>query len=75
MYIIISMITDTKSDEVLWEYKWDQEENSEIYGQYSSEQMLQWTEEGYFADGIYARKVGSDGQFYSSRRIDFGLYV
>lgn len=27
------------SDEVMWEYKWDTEESSEIYGPFTSQQM------------------------------------
>jgi CD2 antigen cytoplasmic tail-binding protein 2 len=60
--------------EVLWEYKWDQEESSEVYGPYSSAQMAQWAEEDYFPKGVYVRKVGAGGQFYNSARIDFSLY-
>jgi len=37
--------------------------------------MLEWTEEGFFDDGVLVRKVGATGQFYSSRRIDFDLYT
>lgn len=42
-------------DEVMWEYKWDNEEDSELYGPFSSQQMQDWVDEGYFKDGVYCR--------------------
>ena len=34
-------------DEVMWEYKWsNEEEGAEIHGPFSSSQMLQWVNEG-----------------------------
>lgn len=63
------------SDEVMWEYKWEDKDGEEIHGPYSSSEMLKWTEDDYFKDGVYCRKVGSDSQFYSSKRIDFDLYT
>ncbi|XP_025049732.1 BICD family-like cargo adapter 2 [Alligator sinensis] len=36
----------------------------------------EWVSEGYFADGVYCRKLDPPGgQFYSSKRIDFDLYT
>ncbi|CAM4366856.1 hypothetical protein PO909_001562 [Leuciscus waleckii] len=64
------------SDEVMWEYKWDNEENSELYGPFSSQQMQDWVDEGYFKDGVYCRKIDQGGApFYNSKRIDFELYT
>ncbi|XP_065133295.1 CD2 antigen cytoplasmic tail-binding protein 2 [Paramisgurnus dabryanus] len=64
------------SDEVMWEYKWDTKENSELYGPFSSQQMQNWVDEGYFSDGVYCRRIDQEGaQFYNSRRIDFDLYI
>ena len=34
-------------DEVMWEYKWENEEGVELHGPFSSTQMLEWTESGY----------------------------
>jgi CD2 antigen cytoplasmic tail-binding protein 2 len=62
--------------EVMWEFKWKNEDDAPTYGPYSSEDMLKWTEDGYFKDGVWARQTGStDKPFYNSRRIDFDLYV
>ncbi|XP_051988394.1 CD2 antigen cytoplasmic tail-binding protein 2 [Xyrauchen texanus] len=67
---------DRVTDEVMWEYKWDNEENSELYGPFSSQQMQEWVDEGYFKDGVYCRKVDQEGApFYNSKRIDFELYT
>ena len=62
------------SNEVLWEYKWDKD-SSDIHGPFSSTQMSDWVDSGYFSDGVWVRKTGSqDALFYSSKRIDFSLY-
>ncbi|KAI4887705.1 hypothetical protein NFI96_025026 [Prochilodus magdalenae] len=64
------------SDGVMWEYKWDNEESSELYGPFSSQQMQDWVDQGYFKDGVYCRRVDQEGaQFYNSRRLDFELYT
>ncbi|XP_026182008.1 CD2 antigen cytoplasmic tail-binding protein 2 [Mastacembelus armatus] len=63
-------------DEVMWEYKWENKDNSEIYGPFTSQQMQDWVDEGYFADGVYCRRVDQEGsQFYNSKRLDFELYT
>ncbi|XP_029436309.1 CD2 antigen cytoplasmic tail-binding protein 2 isoform X2 [Rhinatrema bivittatum] len=62
--------------EAMWEYKWENTEGAELYGPFSSSQMQDWVNQGYFPDGVYCRKVeNSGGQFYNSRRIDFDLYT
>lgn len=64
------------SDEVMWEYKWDNEENSEVYGPFTSQQMQDWVDEGYFSSGVYCRRKDQEGsQFYNSKRLDFELYT
>ena len=77
-YVVVFLAEESKSeivsDEVMWEYKWE-EKDEEIHGPHSSSEMLQWTEDGYFKKGVYCRKVGTDSQFYSSKRIDFDLYT
>ncbi|KAJ8347397.1 hypothetical protein SKAU_G00287980 [Synaphobranchus kaupii] len=50
--------TGILSDEVMWEYKWQNDEAAELYGPFSSQQMQDWVDEGYFKDGVYCRKVG-----------------
>ncbi|XP_028310616.1 CD2 antigen cytoplasmic tail-binding protein 2 [Gouania willdenowi] len=64
------------SDEVMWEYKWVNEEGSEIYGPFTSQQMQDWVDDGYFSTGVYCRRVDQEGsQFYNSKRLDFELYT
>ncbi|KAL4223007.1 CD2 antigen cytoplasmic tail-binding protein 2 [Mactra antiquata] len=65
----------TSSNEVMWEFKWADKEDEEIHGPHSSDEMLKWSEEGFFKSGVFCRKVGTQSQFYSSRRIDFDLYT
>lgn len=63
------------SNVLLWEYKWKQTDET-IHGQFTTEQMQNWVEEGYFKDGVLVRKVGiEDQKFYTSNRIDFELYL
>ncbi|XP_070779557.1 CD2 antigen cytoplasmic tail-binding protein 2 [Enoplosus armatus] len=64
------------TDEVMWEYKWDNEDNSEVYGPFTSQQMQDWVDEGYFSSGVYCRRKDQEGsQFYNSKRLDFELYT
>lgn len=60
---------------VKWEFKWSKDDNAEISGPHSTEQMHKWSEEGYFKTGVWVRKHGEDCQFYSSNRMDFELYM
>ena len=64
------------SDE-MWEYRWEDKNDAEVHGPFTSSQMLEWTNENYFPGGVFVRKTSSapDGAFYSSRRIDFELYL
>lgn len=66
---------DGKSEEVKWEFKWSQDNDAEISGPHSTEQMNKWSTEGHFKSGVWVRKHGEDSQFYSSNRIDFELYL
>ncbi|TEA38810.1 hypothetical protein DBR06_SOUSAS610181 [Sousa chinensis] len=62
--------------DVMWEYKWENTGDAELYGPFSSTQMQTWVNEGYFPDGVYCRKMDTPGgQFYNSKRIDFDLYT
>ncbi|XP_041673278.1 CD2 antigen cytoplasmic tail-binding protein 2 [Cheilinus undulatus] len=64
------------SDEVMWEYRWENEDNSEVYGPFTSQQMQDWVDQGYFSSGVYCRRKDQEGaQFYSSKRLDFDLYT
>lgn len=62
------------SDEVKWEFKWEDKEEAPVYGPHTSSEMNAWVTEGYFKDGVVVRKYKQDGPFYSSKRIDFELY-
>ncbi|XP_017153522.1 CD2 antigen cytoplasmic tail-binding protein 2 homolog [Drosophila miranda] len=66
--------TMTDSSEVMWEFKWTQN-NDEIHGPFTTDKMLKWSKEKYFKNGVYARKCGEKSNFYSSNRIDFELYL
>ncbi|XP_075897581.1 CD2 antigen cytoplasmic tail-binding protein 2 [Nelusetta ayraudi] len=68
---------DTRvSDAVLWEYKWENKNDSEVYGPFTSQQMKDWVDEGFFNDGVYCRRKDQEGaQFYNSKRLDFDLYT
>ncbi|XP_077940127.1 CD2 antigen cytoplasmic tail-binding protein 2 isoform X2 [Gasterosteus aculeatus] len=64
------------SDEVMWEYKWENKDDSEIFGPFTSQQMQDWVDEGYFSTGVYCKRLDQKGtQFYNSKRIDFELYT
>ncbi|XP_074641708.1 CD2 antigen cytoplasmic tail-binding protein 2 homolog [Tubulanus polymorphus] len=63
------------NDNVMWEYKWEDKHDAELHGPYTSDQMMNWADDGYFGDGVLVRKCGSGAQFYNSRRIDFDLYT
>lgn len=64
------------ADAVLWEYKWENKDGAELYGPFTSAQMQDWVDDGYFSEGVYCRRLdGTNGQFYNSLRLDFELYV
>lgn len=60
--------------ELMWEYKLE-ENATEISGPHTTSQMLQWIKSGHFKSDVWVRKCGQDGQFYTSRRVDFELYL
>lgn len=65
-----------KDDQVYWEYKWENTSKADVYGPFSSTDMLDWQQQDYFKDGVWVRKVTEgDGPFYNSKRIDFELYT
>lgn len=63
------------ADAVQWEFKWENNEKAEVHGPHSSSEMLDWVNQGYFESGVWVRRVGQQGDFYTSRRIDFDLYL
>ncbi|XP_011170932.2 CD2 antigen cytoplasmic tail-binding protein 2 homolog [Solenopsis invicta] len=62
-------------DSITWDLKWSQDENAEIHGPHTSQQMHAWSKEGYFKKGAWVRKTGQQNQFYNAARIDFELYL
>lgn len=66
---------DQKANEgEMWELKWKQDDST-VEGPYSTRQMVKWSEEGRFKEGVYVRRTGENKNFYSSHRIDFDLYL
>lgn len=66
---------EEKTDEepaLMWEYKMTQNEDDEIQGPFTTEQMSKKADNGDFK--VFVRKVGEE-RFYSSARIDFELYL
>ncbi|CAK9823172.1 CD2 antigen cytoplasmic tail-binding protein 2 homolog [Anthophora retusa] len=61
--------------EITWELKWSQDEDAEIHGPHTSEQMHAWAKEGYFKVGAWVRRTGQNNQFYNAARVDFELYL
>lgn len=61
-------------DTVQWEFKWKQDD-TECHGPFPTEQMLKWSNDGYFKDGVFVKKFGAQSNFNSSNRIDFELYL
>ena len=66
---------EVDTNQVKWEYKWEDKDDAEIHGPYTSQEMYEWQEAKFFEAGMFCRKVGTDGPFYSSKRIDFDLYT
>ena len=59
---------------LMWEYKLTQNEDDEILGPFTTEQMSKKADDGDFKENVFVRKVGEE-RFYSSARIDFELYL
>lgn len=66
--------TEAINNDIQWQFKWTMQD-TELHGPYSTQQMQNWVDDGYFKDGVFVRKFGTDGQFNSSNRIDFDLYI
>ncbi|CAL1541190.1 unnamed protein product [Lymnaea stagnalis] len=66
--------TEEETSGVMWEYKSEFTEESEIKGPFTTSQMITWAEDGTFGKGVFCRKYKSNGQFYNSARMDFELY-
>jgi CD2 antigen cytoplasmic tail-binding protein 2 len=67
--------TEAAIESVAWELRWSDADDAEVHGPFPNEQMLQWRDAGYFANGAFVRQVGKAGAvFHSANRIDFDLY-
>ncbi|RXG73377.1 CD2 antigen cytoplasmic tail-binding protein 2-like protein [Armadillidium vulgare] len=63
-------------DEVKWEFKWENNDEADTHGPFTTQQMIKWKESDYFKKGVYVRKTSEQsGPWYLSSRIDFDLYV
>ena len=62
------------SSGVMFHFKWSKDENAELFGPFSAEQMCEWQDQDYFKNGVFCREVGK-AEFYDSKRIDFELYT
>ena len=65
----------TSTDQVQWHFKWENKDTAEVHGPHSSQEMQQWVDQGYFDPGVWVRRVDQSGDFYSSKRIDFEIYL
>ena len=61
-------------NEISWEFRWENKDDAEIHGPHTSEEMLKWSDNGFFDKGVFVRKIGSN-EFLDGKRIDFDLYV
>ncbi|KAL4002478.1 hypothetical protein ACH3XW_3620 [Acanthocheilonema viteae] len=64
----------SNSSDVVWEYKLSNDENAEIIGPVSSQEMMKLQGEGKFENGGWARKKGMQA-FYTIARLDFEIYI
>ncbi|XP_024877126.1 CD2 antigen cytoplasmic tail-binding protein 2 homolog isoform X1 [Temnothorax curvispinosus] len=67
--------TTSLEENVTWDLKWSQDEDAEVHGPHTSQQMHAWAKEGYFKKGAWVRRTGQQNQFYSAARVDFELYL
>jgi len=60
---------------IMWEYKWSSSQD-QLYGPFSTKQMMHWKEKNYFQPEVMVRKLteGEKGTFYAIGRVDFDLY-
>lgn len=66
--------SSSEPEVLMWEFKW-KAQDEDIHGPYTNAQMLKWSKENYFKEGVMVRKCASnDSRFYTSNRIDFELY-
>lgn len=59
---------------VQWEFRWENEDASEVHGPHGTGEMIKWQESGFFDKGVFVRKVGAK-DFNDVKRVDFDLYT
>ncbi|KAI6660828.1 CD2 antigen cytoplasmic tail-binding protein 2 [Oopsacas minuta] len=75
-YQIKNKFNSPDSNDICWEYKTEEREDSKLYGPFKSSQMLEWSTAGYFGEGVMVRRIDRrNGQFYNSKRVDFDIYT
>ena len=42
----VSQTGPPRLNDVMWEYKWENKEEAEVHGPFTSQQMLEWVNEG-----------------------------
>jgi CD2 antigen cytoplasmic tail-binding protein 2 len=53
-----------QTNAVTWEYRWaGSGDAGEVYGPFSTQQMQEWQTQGFFSNGIEAKRVGSQDSF------------
>ncbi len=62
------------SDDVQWEFRWENADSAEVHGPHGTSEMIKWQESGFFDNGVFVRKLGSK-DFYDVKRVDFDLYT
>lgn len=69
--------TEVDPNSVYFQFKWENTPDAEIHGPFSASQMQSWVEEGYFPQEVYCRETrkGPEAAFYTSKRIDFELFM
>ena len=62
-------------DDVKWEYRKGDANEGDIHGPVTTSVLMDLTKADDSGKAYFVRKHGSSGQFYSSSRVDFSLYI
>lgn len=66
---VVALVPD-----IMWEFKWNKDD-PKINGPHTTEQMNQWSNSDYFKGDVWVRKFGEVGEFHTSKRIDFEIFL
>ena len=61
-------------EQVSWHLRWEEGDEAPVHGPFTTTQMIQWRDAGYFAGTAFVRQEGKEGSFHPVARIDFDLY-